>query len=324
MIDLNDLRVFERVAGLRSFSRAAQALALPKSTVSRSVARLEQALGVRLLQRTTRDVVSTQAGRALQERSATLLRGVDETIDLVGSFAGEPKGLLCISAGIGFGINVLSELLPEFTRRFPKVDISLDLTSRETELVHDQVDVAIRMGPIGDTSSITTRLGRLPRYICASPAYLERRGWPQTPADLADHDCLEMPGRDGRIRTWTLVRGEERVKVALTPRVTVNEALTLHKLACDGAGVSIISAYLCGPDVQAGRLVRLLPEWSVSAVEVSIVYPSRRELSPAVRAFVDYLREANRTETGWQADMPTAGDGPRSSFGGAPAQPSMT
>ncbi|MHB0670784.1 LysR family transcriptional regulator [Roseomonas mucosa] len=303
MIDLNDLRIFERVASLGSFSKAAQALAMPKSTVSRCVARLEESLGIRLLQRTTRDVVMTEAGQLLLERSATLLSDIDATVDLVGGLAGEPRGLLCVSAGIGFGINILSDILPEFRRLHALVEISLDLTSREAELVQERIDVAIRMGPIGDSSLIATKLGSLPRYMCASPGYLEHRELPRTPTDLSAHDCIEMPGRDGRARTWTMTRGNEKAEVPLTPKISINDALTIHNLVRKDAGIGVISAYLCGPDFKAGRLVRILPEWSMPPVDVSIVYPSRRELSPTVRAFVDFLREMTAQGDGWQADI---------------------
>lgn len=303
MIDLNDLRIFERVASLGSFSKAAQALAMPKSTVSRCVARLEESLGIRLLQRTTRDVVMTEAGQLLLERSGTLLSDIDATVDLVGGLAGEPRGLLCVSAGIGFGINILSDILPEFRRRHALVEISLDLTSREAELVQERIDVAIRMGPIGDSSLIATKLGSLPRYMCASPGYLEHRELPRTPTDLSAHDCIEMPGRDGRARTWTMTRGDEKAEVPLTPKISINDALTIHNLVRKDAGIGVISAYLCGPDFKAGRLVRILPEWSMPPVDVSIVYPSRRELSPTVRAFVDFLREMTAQGDGWQADI---------------------
>ncbi|WP_333836042.1 LysR family transcriptional regulator [Novosphingobium sp.] len=303
MIDLNDLRIFERVAALGSFSKAAQALAMPKSTVSRCVARLEEALGIRLLQRTTRDVVVTEAGRLLHERSNTLLSNIDETMDLVGRLVGEPRGLLCVSAGIGFGINILSEILPKFRHRYPLVEVSLDLTSREAELVQERIDVAIRMGPIADSSLIATKLGSLPRYMCASPRYLEHRGTPQAPADLSSHDCIEMPGRDGRARTWTMMRGDETAEITLTPKISINDALTIHNLVRRDAGIGVISAYLCGPDFEAGRLVRVLPDWSMPPVEVSIVFPSRRELSPTVRAFVDFVRETAIPGAGWQADI---------------------
>ena len=310
MIDLNDLRTFEKVAAASSFSRAARALGMPKSTVSRGVARLEQALGVRLFQRTTRDVLLTPAGEVLRARCAELMTGIDAAVDAVGGLAGEPRGLLRISVGIGFGINVLSRHLPEFLRRFPAVDVALDLTSREADLVPDAVDVAVRMGPLPDSALVATRLGRLSRFLCAAPSYLERRGRPSSPQDLASHDCVEMPSRSGRARTWTFSRGGETVSVGLEPRVSINDAITIHQLLRNGAGVGIVSGHLCRPDFAAGGLVHLCPEWSAPPVEVTVLYPSRRELSPLVRAFVDFLREATRESERWQGYLPVGASPP--------------
>lgn len=195
MIDLNDLRVFERVAATSSFSAAGRVLGLPKSTVSRNIARLEQQLGARLFQRTTRAVILTAAGDALRTRCVELMSRIDETVTYVESLAGEPRGLLRVSAGIGFGINVLSRHLPAFLARFPHVDVALDLTSRDLDLVAERVDVAIRMGPLPDSALVATRLGSVRRCLAAAPGYLSRHGTPLTPADLSTHECIEMPTR---------------------------------------------------------------------------------------------------------------------------------
>lgn len=302
MIDLNDLRVFECVARLNSFSDAARKLKLPRSSVSRSVARLEEALRIRLLQRTTREVRLTPAGQALLDRSGALLAGLDDALTFTASLAGTPRGRLTISAGIGFGINVLGKQLPGFLDRYPDVDIRLDLSSREAELVADGIDVAIRMGPLSDSALVATRLGTMTRYMCASAAYLDRRGTPTTPDALLEHDLLDMPTGSGHARPWTLTRGDEVVRLDVAPRVLVNDALTINRLVCEHAGIGVISAYLCGPDIQAGSLIRLLPDWTLPAVDVSLVFPTSRELSPAVRAFVDFMKEVNTGNEGWKAD----------------------
>ena len=304
MIDLNDLRVFEKVAATSSFSVAGRALGLPKSTVSRNIARLEQVLGARLFQRTTRAVILTAAGEALQARCIELMSRVDETIAYVESLAGEPRGLLRISAGIGFGINVLSRHLPEFLARFPRIDVSLDLTSRDLDLIAERVDVAIRMGPLPDSALVATRLGSVPRCLAASPDYLRRRGTPLTPADLAGHECIEMPRGDGRTRTWNFQRGDERATVDVHNRVSVNDALTIHQLVRNGAGMGVLSTYLCLDDFAQGRLVRLLTEWAIAPVEVNLLFPSKRELSATVRAFVNFMREVTVPNGHWQSGLP--------------------
>ena len=202
MMDLNDLRVFERVAALRSFSAAARALEMPKSSVSRSVARLETALGTRLLQRTTREVVLTESGTLLRARCMNILASVREAIDVVGGFASAPHGLLRISAGVGFGVHVLSLVMPQFLERYPEIEVSLRLGSRSMDLVADSIDVAIHMGPLADSQLIASRLGTMERYLCAAPAYLERRGMPCTIEELRDHDRIETPGDGGPPRSW--------------------------------------------------------------------------------------------------------------------------
>lgn len=302
MLDLNALRVFERVAALRSFAAAARSLGMPKSSVSRAIARLESDLSIRLLQRSTREVTLTQAGQALQERCLEILGGVNEAMDYLGSLGAAPRGKLRITSGVGFGINVLSDVLPAFVDRYPDIDVTLDLTSRQEDLIAESVDVAIRLGPMGDSGLVATRLGSMRRYLCAAPAYLERRPAPRSIDDLNDAQAIEMPAPDGRNRSWSFTKGSRTAKVDPHIRVCVNEALTIHRLVLRGAGVGIVSGYLCAPDIAAGRLVRLLPDWTPPPVDVSLVFPSRREIAPSVRAFADFMKAASVPGETWQAD----------------------
>jgi LysR family transcriptional regulator, regulator for bpeEF and oprC len=302
MLDLNDLRVFEKVASLRSFAAASRALEVPRSTVSRSIGRLEAALGTRLFQRNTREVGLTEAGLFLQERCADILSRVNETVDHISDLSSVPRGTLRISAGIGFGVNVLSEQLPEFVRLFPDVNIKLELSGQSADLIGDGIDVAIHVGPMLDSRFIASKLGSLSRHLCASPAYLERRGVPATLKSLTLYDRIETPGRKGPPRPWIFKRGDETQTINAHPRICVNDALTIHRLVVNGAGIGIISGYLCAPDIAAGRLVRLFPEWRLDALEVNIVFPSQRELSPVVRAFVDFMKAASKPGALWQDD----------------------
>jgi DNA-binding transcriptional LysR family regulator len=306
-LDLNLLRIFERVASLAGFSAAARALGLPKSNVSRGVAKLEATLRTRLFQRTTRHVVLTAAGQALRERCAVLLEGLGEAVEYVSGFADAPHGHIKISSGVGFGVNVLAEALPAFLDRYPDVRVTLDLSTRSVDLVAEGVDCAVRLGPLRDSSLISTQLGAMNRYLCAAPSYLAKRGSPATIDDLARHDAIEMPGANGRAFPWTFRRGSEMARVDPQPRVCVDEALAIFRLVKNGAGIGVLSAYLCGPEVVAGRLVRLLPDWSCPAVPVSLVYPSRRELAPTVRAFTEFMKEASETDSSWRDDPLTRG-----------------
>jgi LysR family transcriptional regulator, regulator for bpeEF and oprC len=303
MLDLNDLRLFEKVAALKSFSAAARALELPKSSISRAITRLESELGARLFQRTTRDVTLTDIGAAFQGRCVDILSRVGETIDYVTSLAGTPRGRLNISAGIGFGVNVLSELLPRFIERYPDISVHLDLSSRAADLVADGIDIAIRMGPMPASRVVAKRLGSIRRYLCASPDYVRRCGLPHSVADLRTHNAVEMPAVEGRPRIWVFSNAKRKpVEVEPRVRIVVNDALTIHRLIVNGAGIGCVSGYLCNPDFAAGRLVPLLPDWTLPSVEVSVVFPSHRELAPAVRAFVDFIKDASQPGKSWQDD----------------------
>jgi LysR family transcriptional regulator, regulator for bpeEF and oprC len=309
MMDLNDLRVFEKVASLRSFSAAARTLGLPKSSVSRSVTRLETELGARLLQRTTREVVLTEAGISLRARCADILAKIGEAIDVVGSFATAPQGSLRISTGIGFGVHVLSLVLPTFLERFPGIDVSLRLGNRSVELLTDSIDVAIHMGPLADSQLISSRLGVMERYLCAAPSYLKRKGMPCTIEELRGHDRIETPGDSGRPRSWIFFKDAgETIRFEEKPRMSTNDTVTIHGLIVNGGGIGVLSGFICVPDFEAGRLVRLLPEWKMPNLEVSIVFPSSRELSQTVRTFVDFLKNSPDTNKLWhQQTWPMAG-----------------
>jgi DNA-binding transcriptional LysR family regulator len=303
MAMLDDLRVFARVGALRSFAAAARALGEPRSNVSRSIARLEASLGLRLVQRTTREVTLTPAGESLMQRCAHALGVIEDALTYVNGLSSEPQGLLRVSAGIGFGINVLSEQLPAFLRQYPLVDIDLDLTSRVADLVGDRVDVAIRFGELPDSSMVAVRLGEMKRVLCASPEYLERHPPPTSIEDLAGHDTMEMPTSDRQPRRWSFYKDGKTRDVVVQPRVCVNDALTIHRLTLSGAGIGVISCYLCAPDIDAGRLIHILPDWTAPPVLVNLIFPSRRELTPSVRAFVDYLKASNPPGMHWQNNM---------------------
>lgn len=302
MVDLNDLRVFERVAALLSFSQAAQALDIPRSSASRSVQRLEAELATQLILRTTREAALTEAGTALYARCADILGDLSRAFEYVGSLKDGPRGCLRISVAIGFGINVLGELLPGFLRRCPNVDVILELSSMYVGLVGDRIDVAIRIGPMPDSTILATRLGVLRQYLCASPEYLDRRGTPLTIDDLRQHDLVYLAVAAGRKQNWHFSKDGETVEHKQSPRVSVNDALTIHKLILNGTGIGVIPGYLCAPELAAGRLVRLFTEWSLPTVEVHAVFPNQRELSPTIRAFVDYMRENSRAGHHWQND----------------------
>jgi DNA-binding transcriptional LysR family regulator len=300
--DLNDLKVFEKVAALESFSGAARALGIPKSTVSRFVARLEAQLGMRLVQRTTHSVRLTEAGLALKGRCTEILSRVDEAIDYVSGLNSRPKGLLKISVRIGFGYFVLSRILPAFLEDYPDVDISLELTNRSVDLVAEGIDVLIRIGHMPDSRLIAMDLGTMQRYLCAAPSYLDKLGSPQSIEGLKDHITIEMPDTNGMRPTWSFFNNEHEVKFEIPPRLLVNDPGMIYQLVLNGAGIACVSGYLSGPEIEAGRLVRLFPEWTLPSVEINVVYASKRGLSPTVRAFVEYMKQTAASGQLWMDD----------------------
>lgn len=304
MLDLNAFRIFDKVASLRSFSAAARALGMPKSSVSRSILMLEQELGTRLLQRTTREVVVTESGAAFKERCADVLARIGETVDYVSSLGSAPRGLLKVSSGIGTGLHMLADLVPRFLERYPEVEISLDLSSRTVDLVAENIDVAIRMGPMPNSELVSSRLGSIPRWLCCSPEYADRRGLPSALHELRAHDIVEMPSPNGRPRTWLLANAAgETEKIEVLPRVSVNDQTSMHRMVVQGAGLACLAAYLAAEDVRAGRLIRVLPDWRPASVDVSVVFPSNRTLSPVVRAFVDFIKQSTVTNKLWQTEF---------------------
>jgi DNA-binding transcriptional LysR family regulator len=291
MIDMEDVRAFQKVGTLLSFSAAGRVLGVRKSAVSRSIRRLETALHVRLFERTTREVALTEAGRAMLSQLGDLLNRLDEIFELAASLSAHPRGRLKLTAGIGFGNEVLTELLPEFSLAYPDIAIMLDLTSRTVDLVAEEFDAAFRMGPLSDSNLIAIKVGAIGTTFCASPAYLERRGVPRTTSDLDDHDLLALPRPDGLPRRWIFqdAAGNQAL-VDRTPRLTSNDTFAISRMVMNGAGIAALANYRARPEIERGHLVHVLPEWRTPAVEVSLVMPSGRERSPATRAFVAFLR----------------------------------
>jgi DNA-binding transcriptional LysR family regulator len=302
MIDIDDIRAFQKVATLLSFSAAGRVLSVRKSAVSRSIQRMEAVLGVRLFERTTREVALTEAGRTLLGRFGDIVNRIDEVVDLAASLASHPRGRLRLTAGIGFGIEVVTELLPQFSLAFPDVDVFLDLTSRSVDLVAEQIDVAFRMGPMVDSTHVAIRLGAIGCQLCAAPTYLERRGWPKSLDELRTHDLLAIPRADGLPRRWCL-RDKDGVDHHFdgTARLTANDPHAIHNMVLNGAGIATPASYLALPEIERGNLVRILPEWTVPAVDVSLVMPAGKERSPAGRAFVDFVRQWTTGNTRWFA-----------------------
>lgn len=293
-MDLNELLVFTRVVQTGSFTGAAKLLGMPKSSVSRKVSELEDRVGARLLQRTTRKLGLTDAGRIYFDRSARIVAEIEETEKAVGQTQAEPRGLLRVTAPLSF--SALAPVVTEYLRRHPDVQVDLVCTDRRTDLVEEGFDVAVRAGPLDDSSLVARRVGEARRVLAATPAYLKRRGTPKVPGDLEKHDCIVF-GAGATPNVWKLRSGDQTIEVRTTPRFTVNDPGMVAELARAGIGIAALPAFNFADDVAAGKLREVLADWSLPTAPLHVLYPTGRHLSPKVAVFVDLVAKGL---LGWQ------------------------
>jgi DNA-binding transcriptional LysR family regulator len=297
-VDLNEMVVFARVVQTGSFTKAGAELGMPKSTVSRKITELEARLGARLLQRTTRKLGLTDAGRTYYDHCARIVVEMEEAERAVGSLQSAPRGLLRVTAPADF--RVLGPIVGEYLRRYPEVRLELVCTGRRVDLVEERFDLGIRAGTLADSSLVSRKLGTAEWWLVATPGYLKRRGRPKAPADLAGHDCLLFGNTPDALRLH-LRRAGESVDLDLSPRLVVGDNDILHDVVRAGHGIALLPVYLCVEDLRARRLERVLREWDAPATPVHVVYPSTRHLSPKVKSFVDHL-QAQMNPPPWEID----------------------
>lgn len=287
--DLNAAHLFVEVVRRGSFTGAARALGLPKSTLSRKITDLEARLGARLIQRTTRSLSLTDVGAAYYERVHRIVSELSEAEAAVLDAQNTPRGILRVSAPPDIGVVLLPRALPEFTQMYPEVEIVLDLSGRRVDMVGEGFDVAIRAGHHLDGSVIAKAIGTGTMSLYASPKYLEARGAPKRLQDLAQHDCLVF-GRTPE-RKWSFEHAGGAEEVIVRGRVAIKDFGYLKLTALAGAGISLLPDLLVGPDVHRGRLVRVLSDYEHVREMLYVVYPSRTFLPAKTRAFVDFISE---------------------------------
>lgn len=288
---LKDMALFVEVARAMSFRRAAEALGMPNSTVSRRISGLEKAIGLRLLHRTTRKLELTEAGQLYFERCQRIVDEARLAHEQLGDWLAQPSGLLRVSLPVDFATAYLAPLIAEFTRRHPAITFDLDLTPRQVNLISEPFDVAIRMGEPKDSSLIARPLARLPTGLYASPDYLARAGTPHQPADLTGHECLTFGS--GKKPTWSLSRIDQpdvQEQVTVGGRVALNSVGMMRRLATLDMGVAMMVSDLVADDVRQHRLTQVLPLWQGPPVPVYAMTETR--LLPAkTQRFIECLRE---------------------------------
>lgn len=301
-MDLDTLNLFRDVMHSRNFTDVAKARGIAPSSISRSIAGLEAELGIRLFQRSTRKLEPTEAGLRYFESVAVILDEMELARQAALDVMQDPHGTLRVSTAVGFGQQVVVPLLAELAARFPKLSVELILSDACVDLIDERIDVAIRLGSLQDSSYIVRELMKMEFYVCASPAYLERYGVPQTPDALRQHECLLFPRTSYDLKSW-LFRDANRVitKIPIHGKCLINYSPGIKQCMLDGMGVSLLPDWLVRQEVQQGQLIRLFPEYDVTATDynsaISLLYPSRKYLPLKVRVFNDFLIEKLSSQT---------------------------
>jgi len=285
---IDAMQAFVAVADLQGFAPAARKLGLSPSGVTRLIAALEDRLGARLLQRTTRSVTLTDIGTRYLERARRILADVEEA---EGSAEGErtrPSGRLVVSAPVGFGRLHVSPVMSAYLKRYPEVFGELRLADRIVNLVEDGVDLAVRIGHLPDSSLVARHVGEMRRIVVASSGYLRQRGEPETPEAIASHETIQF-GAVTAPPDWRFVEDGREIRVACTPRFTTNSADAAIQYAEQGGGLTRVLAYQAAEAIKAGRLTTVLAKFEQPRLPIHIVYPTSRLLSAKVRTFIDLV-----------------------------------
>lgn len=287
---LRSIKIFVQVAEMGSFSRAAIRLNLSAAAVSRHIAYLESALANRLLNRTTRKLRLTDFGQACLERYRRILEELDEVDRAAQAGALEPQGPLRVTSTMLFWMWRIAPRLPRFLQRFPKVSIQVNLTERIVDLVEEGYDLALQIDPPNARGAVGKSIVPLRRVICASPTYVKRNGPITRPEDLQQHNCL-LYAHYAETVEWRFRRAGQEIDVPVNGNLRSNDATTLKLAALAGVGVSRTPVFLIDEELATGALVPLLREYEVISPNLWVVYPSRRQLAPRVRVFIDFLEQ---------------------------------
>lgn len=288
--DLQGLAVFSRVVETKSFSAAARAFDTTTSAVSKRIAGLEQHLGVRLLSRTTRRVALTEAGSAFYAHTLRILADVAEAEDAVARLGGSVRGTLRVSGPVIFGERHMSPLLPRLLEAHPELRIELSLTDRYVNLAEENLDCAVRIGALGDSSLVAVKIGAVDAAVCASPDYLARRGIPKTPHELALHECVRF-SLITMAREWRFAgRDGKDFSVPVSGRLSLNDGAAITSAVAAGGGIARLPTFLVEDRLARGELVEVLADWRTKPAPVHVVHPSTTHVPPKVRAFIEVMQ----------------------------------
>lgn len=297
MDQLAAMTTFVRVVEAGSLSGAARAMRLSLTSVSRQIAALEAHYGAELLRRTTRRLALTDAGRLVHDRATRVIAELKEIEAALAPGQREVAGRLRVAAPQLMGRLLITPLLPEFLQRYPALSLDLLLADRAVDMIGDEVDVALRIGRLHDSTAIIRKLGEISMIVCAAPDYLARRGTPLAPVDLTTHDCLvfsDLPGA----ATWRFrSAGDREAAIEIKSRLRINSLDALVTAARDGTGLVRVPSWQVDDELASGRLQRVLQEFELAPSAVQLVFPPRQQSAPSTRAFVDFVTERWRAAT---------------------------
>ncbi len=289
MGELESIRVFLAVAELESFAGAARQLGLTPASVTRTVAALEDKLRLQLLVRTTRRVSLTSAGALYAARVKPLAQGLARAVDETREAQGMSAGGIRISAPMSLGLEVLPAVLSQFATLHPQTHVAVNLSDRFVDIVEEDFDLAIRVsGPPTDKSTIWRKICKVPRVLAASADYVAARGLPQTPDDLTNYDCLSFDA-EAREEVWELSKGATRRSHKVEGTFSANNGDLLAKLALNGEGIALVPRFIVAADLKAGRLIEVLPDWTISEIWLTLYYPPYNQLPLRVATFSDFF-----------------------------------
>jgi len=303
---LAGMAVFAKVVEARSFTAAAAELGMSKSAVSKQITRLEDRLGARLLNRTTRRLSLTETGAAFYDRCARVVAEAQQAELAVTHLQSEPRGTLRVNAPMTFGHLHIAPAIPDFLARYPELRVDMTMNDRFVDLIDEGFDVAIRIAQLTDSSLIARRLAPDRRILCGSPAYFAKHGEPRTPDDFARHNCLSYAYVSDTDQ-WQFIDGEGTRSIPVRGNLRANNGDAIRQALLASLGVAILPSFMVGADVQAGRLKEVLSDYLPNRASVYAVYPHSRHLTAKVRVFVDFLADRFGPNPYWDAAAKSPG-----------------
>lgn len=296
MQDLNEMAIFAVVVGSGSFTKAADKLKLPKSTVSRKVSQLEKRVGVRLINRTTRNLKPTETGKLYYDHCLRMVEQAEEADRVVNNMQAEPSGLLRISTPLAFGTPFFIGVIKRFMEKYPKVSVEVIADDKSVDMLDMEIDMAFRVGPLSDSSLVTRNLGSARLSLVAAPSYLAKHGAPKSIDDLKNHSCIAHPGSQWFFKG----AGGQIIEADINPRMKANDMMMLKNMTLSGFGIGAVPQIIISEDVKAGRLVTLLPDTPFQERTFYMVFPSRREPPSKVVAFTEFVIENCQPMPPWE------------------------